>query len=53
MHNGVLESLEDVIEFYDQGGGDAEVKSPLLKPLGLSEDEKLDFIRLPGIAERR
>ena len=44
MHNGVLESLEDVIEFYDRGGGDAEGKSPLLKPLGLSEDEKLDLL---------
>ena len=44
MHNGVLETLEDVIEFYDQGGGDSDGKSPLLKPLGLTEDEKLDLL---------
>ena len=44
MHNGVLASLEDVIDFYDAGGGDAPSKSPLLKPLGLTEDEKFDLV---------
>ena len=44
MHNGVLETLEDVIEFYDQGGGDSKAKSPLLKPLNLTEDEKWDLL---------
>ena len=44
MHNGVLETLEEVIDFYDQGGGDAEGKSPLLKPLDLSENEKFDLL---------
>jgi cytochrome c peroxidase len=41
MHNGVLETLEDVINFFNKGGGDDPSKSPLLKPLNLTDDEKL------------
>jgi len=37
MHNGIFESLEQVIEFFDQGGGKG---STALKPLKLSVDEK-------------
>ena len=37
MHNGVFESLEDVIDFFDQGGG---AGNTLLKPLNLDEEEK-------------
>ncbi len=44
MHNGVFESLEEVIEFYDAGGGDHPGKSPLLKPLNLTDDEKWDLL---------
>ncbi len=47
MHNGMLETLEDVVEFYDQGGGEnefSETKSPLIQPLGLSNDEKADLV---------
>ncbi|MGB7347848.1 MAG: cytochrome c peroxidase [Pirellulaceae bacterium] len=44
MHNGVFETLEEVIEFYDAGGGDVAGKSEMLKPLGLSEDEKWDLL---------
>jgi len=44
MHNGVLVSLDEVVEFYDQGGGDDPLKSSLLQPLGLSEDEKFDLV---------
>ncbi len=44
MHNGVLETLEDVIDFYDQGGGDPSKRSPLLEPLRLTEDEKFDLL---------
>jgi cytochrome c peroxidase len=40
MHNGTLATLDDVVEFYDRGGGSASPKSPMLKPLGLAEDEK-------------
>jgi cytochrome c peroxidase len=37
MHNGVYESLMEVIEFFDQGGGPGNT---VLKPLGLTDDEK-------------
>ena len=40
MHNGMLTSLEDVIDFYNQGGGDDVNKDPRLKPLGLTRGEK-------------
>jgi cytochrome c peroxidase len=43
MHNGFLDTLDDVIEFYNKGGGPAPGKSPLLKPLGLSQREKNDL----------
>ena len=40
MHNGVFSEIEEVIEYYDGGGGDDPNQSPLIKPLGLTEDEK-------------
>lgn len=40
MHNGAFGTLEEVIDFYDRGGGDDPGKSPLLRPLGLSREEK-------------
>jgi cytochrome c peroxidase len=41
MHNGIFNTLEEVIEFFDRGGGDDLKKTSLLKPLNLSKDEKL------------
>lgn len=40
MHNGHFETLEEVIDFYDRGGGSDPNLSPLMKPLGLSAGEK-------------
>ena len=45
MHDGALETLADVIEFYDRGGGDEETIpedriDAQLVPLGLSAQEK-------------
>jgi cytochrome c peroxidase len=40
MHNGSLGTLEDVVAFYDRGGGQHRNKSPLVKPLGLTAGEK-------------
>jgi cytochrome c peroxidase len=37
MHNGVFKTLEEVVEFYDRGGGG---KGTDLKPLSLSAEEK-------------
>lgn len=44
MHNGVFATLRDVVDFFDRGGGEAPNKSPLLQPLGLSEQEKEDLV---------
>lgn len=44
MHNGMMETLEDVVDFYDAGGGDDPLKDPRLKPLGLVPSEKADLI---------
>lgn len=56
MHNGVFYTLEEVVDFYDNGGMDeegrttlfVENKSPLIKPLGLSDEEKEDLIAFLG-----
>jgi cytochrome c peroxidase len=37
MHNGVFSTIEEVIDFFDRGGGEG---NSVLKPLGLSVDEK-------------
>lgn len=37
MHNGVFQTLDDVIEFFNKGGGKG---NRVLKPLGLAEEEK-------------
>ena len=47
MHNGMLETLRDVVEFYNAGGGENEFaanKSPLIQPLGLSDEEIDDLV---------
>lgn len=44
MHNGVFSTLEEVIEFYNRGGGEDPNKSPLLRPLRLSPQEKKDLL---------
>lgn len=37
MHNGVFNTLDEVIEFFNMGGGKG---NKILKPLGLTDDEK-------------
>ena len=47
MHNGMLETLRDVVVFYNNGGGKnefADTKSPLMQPLGLSDSEVDDLV---------
>lgn len=48
MHNGAFETLEEVVEFYDQGGGPdlsgTGSKDPLIVPLGLTEPEKAALV---------
>lgn len=40
MHDGSLETLKDVIKYYNQGGGEHGNKSVLMKPLNLTESEE-------------
>jgi len=52
MHNGAFWDLKEVVEFYNAGGGDndftdgtmAKSKTPLIKPLGLSEKQVDDLV---------
>ena len=44
MHNGVFTTLQEVVDFYDRGGGQAANKAAQLKPLNLSAQEKKDLI---------
>lgn len=43
MHSGIFYTLEEVVDFYDQGGGDGPNKSPLVRKLGMSAQEKKDL----------
>ena len=54
MHNGVFETLEEVVDFYDKGGGQGlgmEVEFQTLPPdkLELTAQEKLDLVRFMEI----
>ena len=40
MHNGIFSNLDEVIDFYNEGGFNNELLSPILKKLELSKDEK-------------
>lgn len=52
MHNGAFYTLEEVIDFYNDGGvaedgrttGYPETKIALIKPLGLTDEEKEDLL---------
>ncbi len=44
MHNGTMATLEDVVDFYNSGGGNSANKDKLLRPLSLSEEEKTNLV---------
>lgn len=44
MHNGSIKSLEEVVAFYNQGGGDDRNKDSRLKPLELSQQQQTDLV---------
>ncbi|MEO1314785.1 MAG: cytochrome c peroxidase, partial [Pseudomonadota bacterium] len=51
MHNGMIETLRDVVVFYNEGGGEnefAENKSDLIQPLGLTDPEIDDLVAFLG-----
>ena len=44
MHGGVFESLSEVVEFYNAGGGTSDNKDAALRPLGLTASEAADLV---------
>jgi cytochrome c peroxidase len=44
MHDGSMNSLEDVVAHYNHGGADHPNKSPLIRPLNLSASEQSDLV---------
>lgn len=44
MHNGAFETLEEVVRFYNAGGGDHPNKTPALEPLDLNDQEITDLV---------
>ncbi len=44
MHDGVFKTLEEVVDFKNEGGGANPNLSPLMKPLHLTAEEKADLI---------
>lgn len=44
MHDGAFKTLEEVVDFLDQGGGQNPNLSQMVKPLGLTQQEKADLI---------
>ncbi|MDD1782670.1 photosynthetic protein synthase I [Enterovibrio sp. ZSDZ35] len=44
MHNGMFSTLEEVIAFYNQGGGKDRNKDSRLKPLNLSQKEQAELV---------
>lgn len=44
MHDGSIDSLRGVVEFYDRGGVPNEELDPLIHPLHLNEAEKTDLV---------
>jgi cytochrome c peroxidase len=44
MHDGSMATLEAVIDHYDRGGVDRPSRSDLMKPLGLTSQEKTDLV---------
>lgn len=44
MHDGSLATLEEVVDFYDRGGGQGTGKSSVLRPLGLTLQEKRELV---------
>jgi cytochrome c peroxidase len=44
MHDGVFKTLDEVVEFYDKGGGKNPNLDPFITPLNLSAEEKKDLV---------
>lgn len=48
MHNGSLATLQEVVEHFNNGGMNHANQSDLVRPLGLTEQEKADLVAFLG-----
>ncbi len=48
MHDGSIGTLQEVVLFYNRGGGPAAGKSRLIRPLNLSDQEVADLVAFMG-----
>ena len=44
MHDGAFKTLEEVVDFYNKGGGKNPHLDPLILPLNLTDPEKKDLV---------
>jgi cytochrome c peroxidase len=44
MHDGSIKTLEDVVQFYNEGGTNRDGIDPLIKPLNLTPAEAFDLL---------
>jgi cytochrome c peroxidase len=44
MHNGTIATLDEVVAFYNAGGGEDNNKDDLLQPLNLTEGEQMALV---------
>ena len=44
MHDGSLQTLEDVVDFYDRGGHPNDQLDAKMRPIGLSDEEKAHLV---------
>ena len=44
MHDGSMATLSDVVKHYEQGGIPRESRSPLIRPIPLTDQERLDLV---------
>ena len=44
MHNGVFQTLREVVEFYNASGGEGPDVDRMLRPLGLTDAEIDDLV---------
>ena len=45
MHDGSLSTLEEVVKFYNNGGSDDPLLSPIMGSLNLSENDIKDIVK--------
>jgi cytochrome c peroxidase len=48
MHNASLATLADVVRHYEKGGIDRPSRSPMMVPIQLTDQERLDLVAFMG-----